>query len=152
MSNQDLMKKFKCVAKKWGKIEKEPHDFGGQIVYHSEVFTLMYIAQNSDISITALAKLMELSKESVSEVVKKLIKKVLVIKNIAPDNASKYILKISPNGEKIIKIHDKIHEETDSNFKKYYDSLNSEKTEIIYEFLSTLDNFLTEVKEKEAQT
>ena len=148
MSNYNIMRKFKRVAKIWTDFEKRPHNFNGQIVYHAEVYMLMHIANNPEISITGLAKVMEITKGTVSEGVKKLEKKGFIVKGKASDNASRMTLKLSSKGKKIVEFHDKIHENAEINFKKYNEQLSEEKKKHIYEFLLDFENFLEEVKSK----
>ncbi len=150
MTNYNAMKKFKKVAKLWAESEKKPHDFGdGQVVYHSEVFMLMHINKHKNSSVTELAKILDMTKGSVSEVLKKLEKKGFIIKNIAPDNASKILIDISNKGLEILDKHEKIHENAESGFKKYYETLDEDKLSFLEDFFSEYEKFLIEINEKE---
>ena len=146
MKNYDAIKKFKKVAKLWTEFEKKPHDFGnGQIVYHAEVFLLMNIKGHKDPSVTDLAKILGISKASVSEVLKKLEKKELIIKKKSPVNASKMIIEVSKEGLRILSLHEKIHSNIESNFKEYYETLSQDKLLFLEDFFSKFEDFLTEV-------
>ena len=148
MDNLQIMRKFKKVARMWNEIEKMPHDFEGTTVYHAEVYMLMNIARNPQISVTGLAKILEITKGSVSEVVKKLEKKGFIIKARARDNASKITLTVSPAGLQILEYHKKIHENSEVNFMRYNQTLSKEDTKVIVDFLIKFESFLSEVKAK----
>jgi DNA-binding MarR family transcriptional regulator len=146
MKNYNAIQKFKKVAKLWNEFEKKPHDFGnGQVVYHAEVFLLMHINGHKDPSVTDLAKILGISKASVSEVLKKLEKKELIIKKKSPVNASKIIVEASAKGLEVLKLHDKIHSKIESDFKAYYETLTNDQLSFLEEFFSNFEDFLTEI-------
>lgn len=140
------MQKFKNVAKSWAEFEKLPHDFDGQIIYNSEICMLMIISKNPGISITNIAKLAEMTKGTVSEIVKKLENKNLVKKAQASDNASKIAINLTSEGQKVIDFHNKIHEEMDMGLKKDFEKLSEENIKIIGELLTKAENYLIELK------
>ncbi len=132
----------------WNEIEKLPHDFDGTTVYHAEVYMLMNIARNPQISVTGLAKVLEITKGSVSEAVKKLEKKGYIIKAQALDNASKMTLTVSAAGMKILAYHQTIHENSENNFMKYNEQLDNAEIEIIVGFFTKFEAFLTEIRDQ----
>ena len=149
MSYLLLMQKFKNIAKMWTDFEKRPHNFDGQRLYNSEIYMLMIISKNPKISITNIAKIAKMTKGTISELVKKLEKKGLVKKTQSPDNASKLSLDLTKNGQKIIKIHDRIHEEMDMGFKKDLENLSTENIKIIEELFTKAENFLIKMEKEE---
>ncbi len=150
MTNYNAMKKFKKVARLWTELEKKPHNFGdGQIVYHSEVFLLMHIEKYRGASVTDLAKILDMTKGSVSEVLKKLEKKEFIIKEQSPENASKIKIDISNKGREILEKHEKIHSNIESKFKRYYETLDEEKLFFLEEFFLKFEDFLNEVSDKD---
>lgn len=149
MKNYSVIKKFQNAARLWVEHEKTPHDFGnGQIVYHSEVFLLIHIEKHRKSSVIELAKILNITKGSVSEVLKKLEKKDLIIKESSLDNASKVMIDISPKGIELLKKHDKIHLNIEVGFKEYYESLSDEKLVVLEEFFTKCEDFLNEIKDK----
>lgn len=150
MTNYNAMKKFKKVSRLWTELEKKPHDFGdGQIVYHSEVFLLMHIEKHRGSGVTELAKILDMTKGSVSEVLKKLEKKRLVIKSQSLENASKIMIDISDEGKEILEKHEKIHLNIETKFKKYYETLDENKLIFLEEFFSKFEDFISEVSNKD---
>lgn len=149
MRNYNVFKKFKRVAKIWVEHDKKPHDFGvGQIVYHAEIFLLMYIEKYKGSSVTELAKILDMTKASVSEALKKLDRKGFIIKVKSPENASRMMVYVSDKGKEILNMHNRIHESIGANFKKYYNDLDKEKLEVLEDFFLRLEKFLIEVKNK----
>lgn len=144
-----LMQKFKNIAKMWTDFEKRPHNFGGQKLYYSEMSMLVIISKNPKISITNIAKLANMTKGTVSEIIKKIEKKGLIEKTQASDNASKLALTLTKQGKEIIKIHDKIHEEIDMGFKKDLENLSEEHIKIIEELFTKAEKFLIEMEKEE---
>lgn len=150
MTNYNAMKKFKRVARLWTENERKPHDFGdGQIVYHSEVFLLVHIEKHKGSSVTELARILDMTKGSVSEVLKKLAQKGFIIKEQSPENASKIMINISDKGKEILEKHEKIHSNIESKFKKYYETLAEDELKFLEEFFSKFEDFLNEINDKD---
>ncbi len=146
MKKYETFKKFKNVARLWLEVERKPHDFGdGNIVYHSEVFLLFNLNETNGLSVTELAGIMNMTKGTVSELLKKLDKKGLIIKKTAPENASKMIVTISEKGKDILQRHDAIHDSLELNFRKYYDSIPDDKIEFLNDFFTNFEFFLKEI-------
>lgn len=149
MSYFILMQKFKSVAKLWADFEKRPHTFGEQTLYNSEMCMLMIISKNPQISITNIAKIANMTKGTVSEIIKKIEKKGFVEKTQSADNASKLALSLTKQGKEVIKIHDKIHEEMDMGFKKDLENLSEENIKIMEELFTKAENFLIKMEKEE---
>ena len=82
----DYMKDYEKIIKLYFKsikgfneFESLPRDFGtGDLLYSSEIHTLQAIGNNSNINLTELAEILDISKSGTSKFVKKLLDKNLI--------------------------------------------------------------------------
>ncbi|MBN2401842.1 MAG: MarR family transcriptional regulator [Spirochaetes bacterium] len=92
------------------KIDRKTRYYGTDVpIYYAEIHVIKTIAENPGINIGGLAKLLGITKGSVSEVIKKLEKKGLVIKNTDPRNASRLSLMLTKKAEKANNYHLRYH-------------------------------------------
>ncbi|MEK0313555.1 MarR family winged helix-turn-helix transcriptional regulator [Cohnella sp. 56] len=91
-----LLDVFKAFARQ----DRKNREYGiDEPLYHSEVYTLSEIREHEGIHITALAERCGVTKGAISQVLKKLDQKGLVVKEKDARNQSRIMLKLSPKGE-----------------------------------------------------
>lgn len=91
-----LLDVFKAFAKQ----DRKNRDYGiDEPLYHSEIYTLSEIREHEGIHVTALAERCGVTKGAISQVLKKLEQKDLIVKERDARNQSRLMLKISPKGE-----------------------------------------------------
>jgi DNA-binding MarR family transcriptional regulator len=77
----DLVKLFLSILHMFSVIEKKPWDFGtGSKVYLVEIQTVSVIGEHPDINMTQLADMMCVTRGAISQTVRKLVAKRLVIR------------------------------------------------------------------------
>ena len=134
---------FERVVKLNSEFEKKAHDFGiGEKLYNSEVHMIEVIGENKNLSVTDIAGFFGITKGAVSQTLKKLEKKDLIIKNRAPENASKYILGLTTKGKSVFYEHLHWHETMDGGFKEAFYGMDKEKLESMEKFLTRFELFL----------
>jgi len=78
---------------------KKGSDFGtGHSLFPAEIHTIEAIGDEPDLTITRLAERLGVSKPTISERIKKLVKKGLVVKGSRPDNAKAVTLALTKLG------------------------------------------------------
>ena len=147
---QSFAETFLRIINKFKALEKIPIDHGtGDLLYASEINTLEIIGKYPAINITQLAHKRGVTKGAVSQVVGKLVKKQLVLKDKAPNNDKELSLKLTAVGEVAFQNHKKFHEKYDSPMLEKLNGLTVEQLELIigtFEMLeSTIDNYLEDL-------
>jgi DNA-binding MarR family transcriptional regulator len=117
---------FFRIINKFNKIEKKAIDYGIEIkLTPHEVHTLVAIGKDSEINVTQLAQKMGITKSAVSQVVKKLATKKLIIK-FSEENSHKEIrLKLRNLGEIVYNKHEQQHLEYYNKIKEHLTSNKS---------------------------
>ncbi|MCD4677239.1 MAG: MarR family winged helix-turn-helix transcriptional regulator [Desulfobacula sp.] len=134
---------FERVVKLNNEFEKKSHDFGiGDKLYNSEIHMIEVIGENENLSATDIADFFGITKGAVSQTLKKLDKKGLIIKNRAPENASKFILDLTAKGKSVFYEHLHWHETMDNGFKKAFYGMDIEILESMAKFLNKFEMFL----------
>ena len=107
------------------------------------------IAEMKNAYITALAKKMNISKAAVSQTAGRLERKGLVVKTVASDNKSKYILHLTEKGLRAHEEHMKIEREGRKMMLQAADILPTEDLKKTEEFLGAVRDNLLEWMNKE---
>ena len=90
-------------------VERRAFDFGiGIELYPSEIHTLSTVDQLGGCGVTELARESGVTKGATSQLVSKLVKKGLMVKEPDPENGSKVILRLTELGKRASDNHYKI--------------------------------------------
>ncbi|MBN2135725.1 MAG: MarR family transcriptional regulator [Acidobacteria bacterium] len=130
--------------KRMAAIHDTPEDFGtGVLLYRTEIHTIQAIGHNEGINLTDLAALMKVTKGAMSQMVTKLHKKGLILKQGTQGNAKEINLYLTELGQIGFKNHEECHMEMFNGVKKYYgDKLPESLKEfekVFSEFIAILD-------------
>jgi DNA-binding MarR family transcriptional regulator len=91
-------------------LDKKTRYYGTDVpIFHSEIHVIKAIAEHPCIHVGGLADILGVTKGAVSEIIKKLERKALIIKEVDELNLSRYLLSLSKKGEKAHKIHMHYH-------------------------------------------
>lgn len=91
-------------------LDKKTRYYGTDVpIFHSEIHVIQAIAEHPYIHVGGLADILGVTKGAVSEIIKKLERKALIIKEVDELNLSRYLLSLSKKGEKAHKIHMHYH-------------------------------------------
>lgn len=131
------------VIMKYRSIDKAMRNFGTDVpIYNSEIHIVSIIAKNPGIHVRGLAELLEIASASVSETVRKLIKKDLVYKEKDPKNLSRLSLFVTKKGEIAHKEHLRYHELLDDMITTQLQNASDEEIDFLTDFLSSLSEEL----------
>jgi len=137
------------MANKYNALEKIPVDYGyGEDVYHSERHLIGQIANHPEKNISELAEFMGVTKGAISQTVKKLEKKKLILRYKGKDNEKEVFLKLTPTGENVFIKHKEVNQESIMPFYKELAKHSDEKIQFLREMFKWIDAFLDESKEK----
>lgn len=108
----------------------------------SEIHLIEVVGQNEGLSVTGLAKRLGITKGAVSQTLKKMAAKELVVKEVDPANTSRMTVSLSTKGKVAYYSHLQWHETMDGGFRNYFINLPGDKIRFMDEFLSILEQFL----------
>ena len=99
----------------------DARDFGtGENLYRSEIHTVQAIGENKGINVTRLAEKMGVTKGATSQILNKLVKKGLVIKQNKEKNNKELNLYLTDKGWIGFNNHEILHKKTFEVVKEYY--------------------------------
>jgi DNA-binding MarR family transcriptional regulator len=138
-----LIAKFSRVSKLWQQLELKPRKFGtDNDLSASEIHLTEVVGQNEGLSVTDLARRLAITKGAVSQTLKKLEAKELVVKEVDPANTSRITVSLSTKGKVAYYSHLQWHEAMDGGFREYFVNLPEDRILFMEEFLSLLEQFL----------
>jgi DNA-binding MarR family transcriptional regulator len=123
--------------------ESIPRNFGTEIkLYPSEIHTIEAIGANKDMNITSLSKIMGVKKPSMSEILRKLEKKGMVIKNNQKENKKEIIITLTAKGQIAYVAHEKYHKDMYEKIFFRLDSLSPSILEELNIALNEVNNYI----------
>ncbi|HEY48820.1 MAG TPA: MarR family transcriptional regulator [Dehalococcoidia bacterium] len=140
---EDLLDVLDQVLTKAGSIHSAAYDFGtGVPLYKTEIHTIRAIGENQGINVTQLAELMGVTKGAESQTIKKLVRKKLVEKTPAHDNAREILLGLTDLGWTGFYNHEQFHMEMYDTLSDYFGNELKSKLETFIAVMSELNKIL----------
>ncbi|WPC42657.1 MarR family winged helix-turn-helix transcriptional regulator [Clostridium sp. JS66] len=109
-------------------------------IFYSEIHVIMTIAEHPGIHVGGLADILGVTKGSVSEILKKLERKGLVIKEVDDLNLSRYSLNLTEKGKKAHNNHMHYHAVINNMVEDELQNASEHELEFLSNFLSSLMN------------
>lgn len=135
--------KLQSILQLARELEKAPRKFGtDELLTHTEIHLIETIGDNTDLSVTDIAGLLEITKGAVSQNLKRLEKKGFTDKRPAPENRSRAIVGLTAKGQTAFWAHKHWHETMDGGFSKYMDELDKKEVGTIIRFLTRIEVFI----------
>ena len=96
---QSLIDQFLRILHLYSVISRKPVDYGtGDLLYFTEIHTITTIGKNREINMTRLAEKMGVTKGAVSQTIRKLVNKNLVLK-LNTTNKKEFNLRLTEKGQ-----------------------------------------------------
>jgi len=139
-----IHEKFIRIVKLYEKLEKTPRTYGTDELFTSaEMHMLENLGDNHEsLSVTDLAKLLDITKGAVSQNLKKSEIKGLTMKQEDPENSSRLIVRLTSKGKAAYYAHRYWHETMDGGYKDYFVNLEEDKILFLLEFMTRVEDFL----------
>lgn len=142
---QRLSTLMERVIHKYTQIEQRPCDFGNGIrLSRPEIHTLMLLAGEPGLSVTALARKRGITKGAASQLLYKLARKGLIEKRVSPESDAQISLYLTPLGEETNRLHDEYHRRGAEPFTNYLRSLPDDTLAALVEVMRHFDEALDE--------
>lgn len=137
------------IAKIYVRQHNKMQDFGvGDKLCRAEIHTVQAIGNNEKINLTELAALLDVSKPTVSERIKKLIRLKLVTKQLKDGNNKEIMLTLTSRGWVAYRSHEKQHKEIFKLFKEHFGNQTDGFLGSFAKELNCFLEFLNDVKNK----
>lgn len=144
---QKVIKLYFKSIKMFNEFESIPRDFGtGDLLYSSEIHTLVAIGKHPDVNLTELAKILDITKGGASKFVKKLLEKELINKKTLMTNKKEVYFELTQKGLVAYNGHEEFSQDV---FRDIYDKLSEMDTneiKFLESFLEGLNDILTKKK------
>lgn len=120
--------------------EKAPRDFGsGDLLFCSEIHTIMAIGKNPGINVTSLASMLGISKSAISQMITRLSKKNLVQRHRDERNEKETLIHLTPRGRIAFLGHEQHHARIYAHMHQKLGDLTGEQFSTILRFLNAIE-------------
>lgn len=120
-------------------LDKKTRYYGTDVpIFYSEIHVIMAIAEHPGIHVGGLADILGVTKGAVSEILKKLERKALVIKEIDDLNLSRYSLNLTEKGKKAHSNHMYYHSILNSMVEDELQDASEHELEFLSTFMASL--------------
>lgn len=138
---------FASVVSAYFNYEKRTHfltDDQGSCLHKTEMNVISKIHDKEGLCITVLADDLSVTVGAVSQILKKLETKGLIVKRKKPEHQSKQTLFLTEKGRMVHENHMKCHEAIDEKFCRLLSDSSDEQIETLTKFLNELNEALSE--------
>lgn len=144
---QSLIDQFLKILHLYAMINRKPKDYGtGDLLYLTEIHTLTMVAKNRKINMTRLAEIMGVTRGAISQTIRKLVAKNLILKENST-NRKEFNLSLSKKGEIVMKGQEGFQQEIFAFAEKLYEGANPADREMVRKlFLAISENMQERVK------
>jgi DNA-binding MarR family transcriptional regulator len=141
---------FLRVLVKLFELDKKIRNYGTEEqLFEAEIHMIKAIKENEGIHVTGLAALLGVTKGAVSQIIIKLERKGMIVKDIDPRNLSRLMLRLTPMGETAYLRHEELHQEFDRLFNDALADASEENQAFLRSFLTTLETSIDHFNEAE---
>jgi len=128
------------VVTKLSEVDRKTRHYGTDVpLYEAEIHMIKAIKDSEGIHVTGLADQLGVTKGAVSQIIGKLDKKGMIIKDKDVNNQSRLVLRLSEKGEIAYLHHDKLHDKFDRLVMDALHGATEEHIELFLLFLSDLE-------------
>jgi DNA-binding MarR family transcriptional regulator len=108
----------------------------------SEVHYIECIGRNVDSNVTKLAESLYMTRGAISKMTRKLIEKGVIESYQKPENKKEIYFRLTKEGERIYKVHEKLHKEFQERDKAVFDQVTEEQFESMLSFVEKYSKHL----------
>ena len=115
----------------------------------SEVHYIECIGRNVDSNVTKLAESLYMTRGAISKMTKKLIEKGIIESYQKPDNKKEIYFRLTEQGQRIYKVHEKLHKEFQERDKAIFEQVTEEQFDSMLSFMEKYRRHLDAEIEKQ---
>lgn len=129
------------IANELLEIEKKTRNYGtDQQLFEAEIHMIKAIKENEGIHVTGLADILGVTKGAVSQIIMRLEKKGMIIKEKDIKNQSRLVLKLTHKGEIAHINHERFHLEFDDFVNEILGDATEDKIIFLKNFLTSIES------------
>lgn len=126
-----LIELFLKILHLYSVINRKPKDYGtGDMLYLAEIHTIRIVGMNEKINMTRLSDLMGVTKGAISQTIRKLVGKNLIVKENT-NNRKEFTLRLSEKGKKVFRGQESFQHELFSFAETLYDEAKPSDRELV---------------------
>lgn len=138
-----FLEQVERIIHKYNQRESCKRDYGvGVLLTQTEVHLIDVIGEQPGIGVKALASAKGVTTGAASQMVRKLVEKGLVQKQISPVSEAKVELTLTEKGRICFEEHQKYHEKTNDKWNQLLDKLDDESYEKITQIFAQVEDLL----------
>ncbi len=118
--------------------QKKPREYGGQLLYHSEVVFLDVVHRFPELNVSEMSSFLRITKGAVTQFSVKLSNKELLEIYTKAGNKKEKYFRLTEAGEAVRKEHLDFHESSNRNLCNYLKTLDVNEIKTIFDFLDHL--------------
>jgi DNA-binding MarR family transcriptional regulator len=116
---RDLWEKFLWAIAQTAELMRSPKSYGlKELWYSQDIHVLVGLAENPNLTASALAKSLAVSRSAVTQVVQKLESKGVLVRYATPGNRKEKLHRLTEAGEAVVKAHKEFHERIEASALK----------------------------------
>ncbi len=128
------------ILNKINAMDKCPKNFGsGDLLFFSEIHTIMAIGRHSGINVTELARFMGISKSATSQMISRLLRKNLIEKSQNPQNNKEINIRLSAKGMIAYHGHELHHAKMCSRITEKLGPVSDDQLQFLIRFLQAIE-------------
>lgn len=146
---EQVMISFRELFNKMAWLNKSKMEDSFKGYKSSEVHYIECIGKNVDSNVTKLAESLYMTRGAISKMTKKLIKKGLIENYQKPDNKKEIYFRLTEEGQRIYKVHEKLHKEFQERDKVVFDQVTEKQLDSMLSFVENYSKHLDAEIEKQ---
>jgi DNA-binding MarR family transcriptional regulator len=128
---QTLIDLFLKILHLYSVIGRKPKDYGtGDLLYVVEIHTITMVGKNREINMTQLADMMGVTKGAISQTIRKLVHKKLIIKSNTT-NRKEFSLRLSEKGNIVYKGQEAFQKELFTFAETLYENASRQDVDLV---------------------
>lgn len=133
---------------KFSEIDGRTRYYGtDQPLHEAEIHMIKVIKENEGIHATGLADILGVTKGAVSQLLQKLERKGMIIKDVDSSNLSRLVLKLTPTGQTAYRYHEELHRDYDEIFNAALGNASEHERRFLKDFFISLEKELDTCEE-----
>lgn len=146
---QELIEQFLRILHLYSLITRKPKDYGtGDLLYFTEVHTIDMIGRNRKVNVTRLAELMGVTKGAISQTIRKLASKGLIMRQ-ATRKRKEVTLSLTEKGLKVVKGNKAFRNELFTFADSLYKSATPEDAKLVRKLFEAIIRNMQERVDRE---
>lgn len=124
-------------------LERKTHTYGtDQPLFIAEIHMIKAIGEHPGAHLTALADRLGVTKGAVSQLVKKLEEKGMIVKDRDPANRARVVVSLTAKGERAYAVHERAHRDFDDLVEGLLQEATEEERAFLLRFVAALERAL----------